>query len=404
MAFPNDLSDVVVFKIHPAIGIARVSMNDDFFIHGSDPGNYKSNGLMKRQAVQFRVFAYGENNVGLGELTPAVMTQLNCTPVWSAKVANRKIALVEHRPLSDMTHVIVAAASSDDATGGQLVGSLPDFLEGSQIPLGQIGSDGVFIPPKSRVHRKRAGIPVPPYPQFTAEIADNSCDGTVSCKLGGAAGALPMVPACIVVAPNDYSPDVDPEMIPSESLLVRLRRDIQSPTGGAAGTLHNQTARQLDEQALQPCTGDFAPGFEISFGSRGEVPNLRAVFYNSDTDPHTDPRDMRVRYAANPGDRGAVPGQLTSGLCSPWQTDFTACTGYWSENLPVVAFLDENDQVGVNVYRRKYNDHDQFTDDRLTEGNDYERHQDKIGIVRRRNARLIETERGPGDDITDLTS
>jgi hypothetical protein len=399
MAFPDDLKDVVVFKIHPAIGIARVSRNDEFFIFGSDPGTYKSNGLMKRQAVRFRVFAYGENNVGLGELTPAVMKQLNINPVWSAKVANRKIAFVERRPLSDQTHVISAEASCNDATGGLLVGSLPDFLEG-EIPLGQIRSDGVFIPPKARVHRKRANLPVPQFPSHTADIADNSCDGTVTCTLGGANAALPVLPACIIVAPNDYSPDVDPQATASDSLLERLRRDVQSATGGASGTLHNQTARQLDEDAIRPCTGDFAPGFEVSFGGRGEVPNIRSLFFHSDSDPHTDARDMRVRYAANPGEPGAVPGQLTSGLCSPWQTDFTACTGYWTENLPVQAFLDEDDQVGINVYRKKYADHSPFPD-RLSEGNDYERHVDQIGIVRMKQARLVETERGPGDDITD---
>ena len=58
----------------------------------SDPGSYKSNNLMKRQAVQFRVFAYGDNHVGLGELSADVMDALSITAVWSAKVANRKIS------------------------------------------------------------------------------------------------------------------------------------------------------------------------------------------------------------------------------------------------------------------------------------------------------------------------
>ena len=225
MAFPNDLSDVVVFKIHPAIGVARVAKNNDNFVFGTDPGTYKSGGLMKRQTVQFRIFAYGENHVGLGELTPAIMNRLNITPVWSAKVANRKIAYMENRPLSDQTHVISAEASSD-ANGGQLVGSLPDFAEGNQIPLGQIKPDGKFIPPKAAVHRKQPGLAVPDYPNFTAQIADGSCDGTVACTLGGAGSALPVLPACIVVAPGDYSPDIDPEPIPIRSLLARLRRDV----------------------------------------------------------------------------------------------------------------------------------------------------------------------------------
>ena len=64
MAFPEDLSDVVVLKIHPAIGIARVSKNDDYFVFGTNPESYKSNGLMQRQAVQFRIFAYAANNIG----------------------------------------------------------------------------------------------------------------------------------------------------------------------------------------------------------------------------------------------------------------------------------------------------------------------------------------------------
>ena len=38
---------------------------------------------------------------------------------------------------------------------------------------------------------------------------------------------------------------------------------------------------------------------------------------------------------------------------------------------------------------------------KLTNGDDFERHQDKIGVVRLVNGRQIETERDPGDDIID---
>ena len=37
MAFPNDLTDVVAFKVHPAIGIARVANNDDVLVFGTKP-------------------------------------------------------------------------------------------------------------------------------------------------------------------------------------------------------------------------------------------------------------------------------------------------------------------------------------------------------------------------------
>jgi hypothetical protein len=398
MAFPNDLNDVVVFKIHPAIGIARVSKSDDYFIYGAPPSSYKSNGLMKRQAVKFRLFAYGENHVGLGELTPKVMQKLGITPVWSAKVANRKIAFLERVPLSGNQHVLSAEASSNDANDGQLSSSLADFAEGDTIPLGQITGDGTFIPPKAGVFRKRPGIRVPNYPNFTAEIADTSCDGSISCALNGIRNSPPVLPACIIVAPGDYSPDVDPEPIRRYSLLIRLQQDIAVATDNGPGTIHNQVARELDEAALRPCTGDFAPGFEVSFGGGGEVPDLRALFYRSGRDEFIDPREIRVRYRQAAGDPGAVRGQLTSGLCSPWQTDFTACVGYWASTLPESAFLDEDDLVEVNVYRKEYGDTGPFPET-LTNGDDFERHQDKVGIVRRRNARQIETERRPGDNI-----
>lgn len=400
MAFPQDLSNVVVFKIHPAIGIARVSKNSDYFIHGKQPANYKSNGLMKRQAVQFRVFAYGHNNVGLGELTPNVMTALGLSSVWSAKVANRKIAYIENNPLHSMTNVISAEASSNDANQGRLTGSLPGFAEGANIPMGQITDTGVFIPPLAAVFRKTPGLAVPQYPFHTPEIADNSSDGTVSVALSGAAPSIPVLSACIVVAPGDYAPDSFPVSNVLKSLVERLRQDLDIPVG-SSGNLHNRTAQNIDLQAILPATGDFEPGFELSFGGRGEVTQIPSVFFNPGVDPHIDVRDMRVQYKdAGAAGAGAVRGQLTSGLCSPWQTDFTACVGYWSEYLPTFAFLDEDTQVQVSIYRKKYSDTIVFgPGEQLTSGDDFERHQDKVGVMRIVSGKEIETERGPGDDI-----
>ena len=397
MAFPDDLSDVVVFKIHPAIGIARVSNNEDYYVFGQDPGGYKSNGLMKRQAVQFRVFAYGENHVGLGELTAKAMTALKIKAVWSAKVANRKIALLKGVPLSGTDSVIRAEASSDDANGGQLVGSLPDFAEGAAIPLGQITGTGLFIPPTGKVFRKTAGIPVEPFPARSTTIADTTCDGSVAVRLVKDGQQLDVLPACIVVGPPDFSPDVNP----SSSLVEFLKRELQVPTSAPTENLHNQTARALDEAALKPGTEDFAPGFEVSFGGRGEVRDVKSLFYQSSQDPKVDPREMRVRYRSSQGDQGAVLGQLTSGLCSTWQGDFTACVGYWTENLPPNAFLDEDSSRGVKVFRKEYADQSSSAPE-LRSGNDFERHVFKVGVVRMRNSRQTETERGAGDDIEDL--
>lgn len=400
MAFPADLSDVKVLKIHPAIGIARVSRNSDYFVFGQPPAEYKSNGLMKRQAVQFRVFAYGENHQGLGELTPALMSTLGVAAVWSASVANRKIAYVEGKPLSDTSSTILASASSDDPSGGYLVGNLAGFQEGAAIPMGQITTDGLFIPPLARVFRRSLpGIPIPQYPQHTKLIADNTSDGSVAIALSGPAAGIPVLPACIVVAPGDYAPDSYPAETPSESLVHRLRQELGIPMT-PAGNPHNLAAERIDVEALRPATGDFAPGFEVSFGGRGEVRQVAPLFLSAAANPLVDPREMRVAYNAAPAANGAVRGQLTSGLCSPWQTDFTACVSYWTENLPEMAYLDEDQNQLVSVYRREYADYDPIeADGRLYLGDDFDQHQDKVGVVRIINGKEVETERDAGDDI-----
>lgn len=401
MTFPTDLSNVKVLKIHPAIGIARVSRNRDYFVFGQPPAQYKSNGLMKRQAVQFRVFAYGENHQGLGELTPAVMSLLGVSAVWSASVANRKIAYVEGKPLSDTSSTILASASSDDASAGSLVGKLEGFEEGAAIPMGQITAEGMFIPPLARVFRRSLpGVPIPPYPQHTKLIADNTSDGSVAVTLSGPAASIPVLSACILVAPGDYAPDSFPAESPSESLVHCLRQELGIPmTYG--GNPHNLAAERIDVEALRPATGDFAPGFEVSFGtSRGEVRQIVPLFLSAAVNPLVDPREMRIAYNDAPAAFGAVRGQLTSGLCSPWQTDFTACVSYWTENLPEIAYLDEDQNQLVSVYRREYADYDPVDmDGRLYRGDDFDLHQDKVGVVRIINGKEVETERDAGDDI-----
>ena len=240
MAFPDDLTDVVAFKIHPAIGIARVSKNEDYFVFGTPQTDYKSNGVMKRQAVQFRVFVYGDENLGLGEFTADLMTRLGVRAVWSAEVANRKLELTarELGMPDPSARVFGASASSDDAGGGVLTATLPAFAEGQAIPLGQINSDGLFVPPKAGAFREVAGTPIPDYPDFTPAIADTTSDGVVRAKLSGPAASLPVLSAWIVVAPGDYSPDVDPAPVSGESLLVHLKTLITS-NSGSTGTIHN---------------------------------------------------------------------------------------------------------------------------------------------------------------------
>jgi hypothetical protein len=164
-----------------------------------------------------------------------------------------------------------------------------------------------------------------------------------------------------------------------------------SPTA-PPGNLHNQTARAIDEAALEPGTPIFDPGIEFSFGGSGEVVDVTSIFFQSSQDPRIDPREMRIRYKSAAADPGAVPGQLTSGLCSPWQSDYIACVDFWKDHVPADVFQAESSSTAVRLFRRKAADTSPSAD-RLTTGNDFLQI-DQIGVVRLKSGKPVETERG----------
>jgi hypothetical protein len=84
-----------VYKIHPAIGIARVGNSpDDFFVgpehvgeHPNPPGGFKdSQCRVKRQAARFRIYAHHDDD------TVEEMTTANATITWTVELANKKAA------------------------------------------------------------------------------------------------------------------------------------------------------------------------------------------------------------------------------------------------------------------------------------------------------------------------
>ena len=94
----------LVYRIHPAIGVARVGDapgDDDFFIgpevpEVTPPGPRKKNGFVLRQAARFRVYAYRRVAGRLeldGEVRPGFGGVVDIR--WTVHPANRKAAFVE---------------------------------------------------------------------------------------------------------------------------------------------------------------------------------------------------------------------------------------------------------------------------------------------------------------------
>lgn len=372
-------------KVHPAIGVARVSTGDDFFVYGDNPATYKSGGLMRRQAVRYRLFAYGANNDGIEELTPDRLNQLGLSVVWHARVGNRKIAVVR-----DPSYTIVAEARSDQ-NGGQLIGQLNGFVEGGNIPLGEIRPDGHFIPPKARIFKETAttqnngGL-------HRRDICDNAGDGfiwaTITDQATGQPVSAPVRSAYVLIAPQDFNPERDdPDIYPLRPHLYDYFLQQTGRQNVNPGDPVNATARDLDREALERCTTDFLPGIEFSPDHAASAINL---FYSAaDLD---DPNELRVAPRSVPG-QGAEPGELTAGLCSPWQNDFIACTcTYWAAQRPDFTFPDDTSTTQVHWLRKEAANHNPGAP-QLTSANDIINHVDKLGVLRDHGNRVVETER-----------
>jgi hypothetical protein len=378
---------VQVIKIHPAIGIARVTKNEDFYTYGEDPDTYMTNGLMRRQAVQFRLFAYGANNEGIEELTPERLTALGVSVVWHARIANRKVA----RLRADDSFVLQAQASSDQ-NDGKLIGQITGFAEGADIPLGEIRSDGRFIPPKARIARATATTPLSGI-LFDRDISDNVGDGFISATLTDTASGqtvnVPVLPACVLIAPPDFSPEQDdPEAYPGRQHLYDKFLEEVGGQNVTPPNPVNAAARTLDREALERGTTDFAPGIE--FSPTGLPGGVASIFFPASQTG--DANELRVIPRTGPFGPGIRPGQMTLGLCSPWQFDFKACTcTFWAAQRPDSAFRDDTSTTSVKWLRSRVDDptgsQGFITVEQLVE------HVDKLGVVRKRNQRLVETER-----------
>lgn len=335
MAFPNDLADVAVFKIHPAIGCTRLANNDDYYEffeyeEKRKAGQAQSLKYMTlrdgkhwimRQAVRFRIFAYRSDGGEIGELTDEIMERLGLRATWTASVANRKLNVWS----GGQTPAVEAQASATAGETKRLEGDNP-WRQG-KVWLGEITGNGLFIPPKGGVYRKTQNNVIPPYGSHQSDngVLDTTCDGSISVSLAGA-GNLPIVPACVIVAPQDHSPDVNPEQINNFrnlDFVKETRRLLNIPENAAlVGVGYG-----MDIAMMKTMNAEYSPGMEICLERSPALQNPANAFFPRGQQ-HIDRHEIRPNYASG------QHGQLTAGLCSAWQTDLNACLNYWTSTYP----------------------------------------------------------------------
>lgn len=242
------------YKIHPAIGIARLGDAADFFVGPEIPGqpaladigkpapSYKSGGRIKPQAARFRVFEYVDKG---GEYV--VNREINLDEkdvdllVWNVHLANRKASFFEFdglagfdRPTAPRRNGATTAAKQEKLEidpgerliGGKLKGPeaivkknprkelWPDPAPVPAIPnLGKLATDkkgNLLVLGADGVTSSRPGAAAISNYANNDGWFDDVADGPVKVhlKFKGSKTAVTVEPAWVLCGPPDFAPDI----------------------------------------------------------------------------------------------------------------------------------------------------------------------------------------------------
>jgi hypothetical protein len=244
----------ITFRIHPAIGIARVGDSpEEFFLGPESPGEslaldssdgpssrpetYKDAGhRIKRQGSRFRIYACTEDASGL--LTAArEVTASEARIEWEVHLVNGKAAGPrlngEGRRNADQPEsalVIDAGPHRISGVNRQLAAMHGTFLTTVDVQLGDLLTDSAGRLIVLGGHGRSQSRPG----SLIRDFADNDgwCDDTADgpvramVQLHGATSAVAATPAWVVVAPPDFAPPLGNVVTLYDAVFdVMARRD-----------------------------------------------------------------------------------------------------------------------------------------------------------------------------------
>lgn len=337
-----------VYRIHPAIGVARLGNSlDEYFVGPESPGvvpplvaadalpdrnatRRDAQGRIKRQGQRFRIFEHTLDDAG--DVTNSREITLDDADItWVVHLANRKAAAREfngtksrnpgvsaEKLVIDAGEKTVAGAS---ATPERLQGSfmdtavvLGDLLtdrKGRLIVLGGFG-DSASVPP---------GAPLDDYANNN-NWHDDVSDGPVraTLRLRGASANLDADAAWVIVAPPDYAPEIQ-NVITLWDVVADMRTHLRPKaemTGRTPVSFTRDIAPILRRVSLMHWVS------EVS--SRGHAPRRRGHFLGrmaelaSNAPEKSHARDAVFRRLRNPltgeGDMPLLPAKLVAGVAT----------------------------------------------------------------------------------------
>lgn len=239
---------MLIYKIHPALGVARVGDSPDaFFIGPETPGavgveigaggaeipvaKHRSAGKIKRQGARFRVFEYDKNPASGALTLQREITANDAQIEWKVELVNRKAAFNRNIPAGIDPDVAPQPRNTDlvgAARNGLIIrdprnrtiagknqsGVLVDqgtFL-GTPVFLGELRTDGsgrLVVLGGHGVSASPAGNPIVSFAnndRWYDDVADGPVTATVTFT--GQAARPVDAPAWVTVAPPDYAPGI----------------------------------------------------------------------------------------------------------------------------------------------------------------------------------------------------
>ena len=223
------MKEIVTFKIHPAIGIARLGNSPDKFFTGPElpgtnnppEGGYKDEKMkVKRQAARFRIFGYDEDGNAVKEITAT-----DADISWTVHLANKKAAWKEfdgqdlNRPLRNKLEknrsrlIIDPGERTLDKINSSALFDTGTFYD-KVVPIGEMRMD------KNGRLLVLGGFGIAASPKNISltddEFANNDgwhddvSDGPVnaSVKLKGSLKYERALPAWVICAPPDFAPAI----------------------------------------------------------------------------------------------------------------------------------------------------------------------------------------------------
>ena len=231
----------LTYRIHPAIGIARVGDSpEDFFIGPEAPGvlptltrsdapalpagqkgKYKdSKSRVKRQGARFRIYEYTSNDAGAATKVREITAE-DADIEWEVHLANRKAASLRfpkgkrRNEGVPETKLIIDAGAQKITGRDQAMKRLQGrFMDAIDVPLGDLLTDSagrlIVLGGFGKSQPFPAGRDLVHFANndgWCDDISDGPVRATI--RLKGSADTIEVDSARVVVAPPDFAPSIE---------------------------------------------------------------------------------------------------------------------------------------------------------------------------------------------------